>query len=58
MDDISYHERRAATERMLAQSSGNVIAAEAHLMLAALHEERAHRSRATRPVLRMVVSAS
>jgi hypothetical protein len=58
MNDVSYHERRAATQRSLAQSSGNPIVAEAHLKLADLHDQRAGRSRGARPVLRMVVPSA
>jgi hypothetical protein len=58
MNDVSYHECRAATQRSLAQSSGNPVVAEAHLKLADLHDERAGRSRGDRPVLRMVVPSA
>ena len=48
--DIQYHQRRAAEERVRALEAGCAVAAQAHRILAELHEERAAAlSQAARP---------
>ena len=54
-DDKTYHARRAAMQRALAERCTDPGIAKAHRALAALHDERAEGGPVARPVLRMVM---
>ena len=54
-DRKTYHARRAATQRRLAEQSADPGIAKAHLALAALHDARVEANDDARPVLHMVM---
>ena len=54
-DRKTYHTRRAATQRQLAERSSDPAVAKAHLTLAQLHDTRAQANDNGRPVLHMVM---